>query len=123
MTSVSPPSLGLNLPAQVWRQADSGEFGKLLQELRVGICSERSMELLQGCVRPRKMVEGAEDVKPTKLFPRLDEVNAENKREFSMLNTEIVEYKSEDWATCPTTPACLGTRLKDLKVCEDMRLL
>eukprot|EP00242_Pyramimonas_sp_CCMP2087_P000407 CAMPEP_0198228644 /NCGR_PEP_ID=MMETSP1445-20131203/113702_1 /TAXON_ID=36898 /ORGANISM="Pyramimonas sp., Strain CCMP2087" /LENGTH=619 /DNA_ID=CAMNT_0043909057 /DNA_START=1277 /DNA_END=3136 /DNA_ORIENTATION=- len=107
---------------QVWRQADSGEFGKLLQELRVGICSERSMELLQGCVRPRKMVEGAEDVKPTKLFPRLDEVNAENKREFAMLNTEIVEYNSEDRATCTTTPACLGNRLKDLKAPGTLQL-
>jgi len=123
MTSVSPPPLALNSPSQVFRQEYIGEFAKLLQELRVGICSERSMELLRGCVRPLKRVEGAENVKPTKLFPRLEKVNAENEREFALLDSDIVEYKSEDGATCRTTPAWIGTRLKDLKVCAYVWLL
>ena len=80
---------------QIHRQSD-GEFKNILEKCRLGIPltqAEKSL-LLQGKQQqPLAQVEGS---KPVKLFPRVDDVNKENKNNFNKLDTPVHEYQSHD---------------------------
>lgn len=111
MTSIFTP-LAVRPPSQVWRQAENPEFIEMLQEIRLGICSERSITLLRSCMRPldETVTRG---VVPTILHPHRTKVDKVNQEEFGKIEGDIVEYKSEDRSTTTKAEAWL----KHLMVC------
>ncbi len=78
---------------RVFRQQDV-EFAKCLGEIRQGIVTPETRALLQKCVN-RKFDE-KDLIKPTILYPKRREVDAENQKELQKLTSPSVFYNAQD---------------------------
>jgi hypothetical protein len=60
-------------------------------QVQQGVCSARTVELLQSCAMPLTGGGGGEDdgIRPTTLFPRRNDVAGENDREFAHIQVNI----------------------------------
>lgn len=82
------------MPAQVFRQKDQ-DFVDLLQELRVGRCSERNEARLKQCAHNElKAVDG---VLPTKLYTHRHDTQQENQAQLAKLPGQTVWFRAQDF--------------------------
>lgn len=98
---------------QIFRQQDP-DFIQLLQEMRLGKCSDKSVKILLDCAKPKNKNEvlsttstastasdgdgNAKDdgMLPTKLYPHRASVEKENQFQLSRLNTQCVVFTAND---------------------------
>eukprot|EP00736_Rhodelphis_marinus_P011443 Rmarinus@m.23237 len=90
---------------KVFRQRDSA-FVDVLNELRMGVCSEKSVEVLQKCVsdtheraKASSDLSGVEALRPTVLYPHNVDVNAENNEEMRRLPGEPRLFVARDFGS------------------------
>ena len=74
---------------EILRQREPS-FQKCLNEIRVGIRSPETIELLEQCKNKKRKFENG--IKPTRLFSQRDKVTAVNKRELKRLNKKITHF-------------------------------
>lgn len=79
----------------IFRQ-DDDDYKQVLNEVRIGKMSEKTIEILEDCVD--KKVDDADPVKPTMLFPTRNSVDSINKSSLLKLPGDIVNYK---YNVCP----------------------
>lgn len=79
---------------KMFRQTE-GDFIDLLQEMRIGKCSEKHEKMLQECAKNEiKITE--EGIVPTKLYPHRARVIKENNEQLALLTTEAVIFNAYD---------------------------
>jgi len=106
---------------KVWRQAESPAFVEILQEIRLGECSAKSISFLQALKQPLGEratgieATGVSGVVPTFLHSHRFNVEKKNLEEFAKIKEVPVTFISEDGGT--TSQVIMDNWLKALQVC------
>lgn len=114
-------STSLHPLSQVWRQAESPAFVEILQEIRLGECSAKSISFLQALKQPLGEratgieATGVSGVVPTFLHSHRFNVEKKNLEEFAKIKEVPVTFISEDGGT--TSQVIMDNWLKALQVC------
>jgi len=111
-----------HLLRHVFRQEDV-VFAKLLNELRVGHCSEQSLQIMRGRVGCRLAAEDA-GIQATKLFSRRRDVDRLNEEELARIDAPVHTFEANDKGdTAMMNKRCLAPEVLNLKVGAQVMLL
>lgn len=83
---------------ETYRQTDP-EFVQMLQEIRWGICSERTTQLLQSCIQGS--ASGAHGIQPTVLYPHNKDVDELNESKLSQIQAKGKLFRAKDRGKSP----------------------
>uniref|UniRef100_A0A0C9S740 ATP-dependent DNA helicase n=1 Tax=Wollemia nobilis TaxID=56998 RepID=A0A0C9S740_9CONI len=107
----------------ILRQTDL-EFMNMLNEIRKGVCSPKSIRMLDRCRRPSLSNDADRDIAFTKLFPLKVEVVRENEEKLKELGQEIVTFHAEDSGPEHARAQIEGTlAVKELSLCVGAQVM
>lgn len=95
----------------VFRQKDE-EFIIMLNEMRTGVMSSKTIELFK---KLQRKVEYKDGLFPTELFPKRDEVDKANKLQLASLPGPIRTYDAVDSGALSHLKSCMATEKLEIK--------
>lgn len=99
---------------EIFRQCEDLEFMKMLNQIRMGVCSPESISMLQAC-QGMPIDDG---ITPTKLYPYKINVEEENEQMLKELGKELITFRAEDSGSEKAVSRLDNTRaLKEISLC------